>query len=124
MKTEHDIQNEIRLALSNAGFFTERINVGSGFLINGKLMAKIKARCPELRPELDKVQYFSTGAVNGRSDLSAIKDGKIYFIEVKDDKGRPSKDQIHFIKIMTERYGCGAGIARSVEDAKRICEIS
>lgn len=122
MKTEHDIQNEIRLALSKEGFFTERINVGSGYLIDKNLMERIKRYCPQLKAELEKVPYFNTGAVKGRSDLSAIKDGKISFIEVKNEKGRPSAEQINFIKQMQTRYGCRAGVARSVEQALQIVE--
>ena len=120
MQSEHDIQNEIRLALSERGYFTERINVGSGYLIDKKLMERIKRLCPVLRTELDKVPYFSTGAVKGRSDLSAIKDGRISFVEVKNEVGRPSAEQLNFIKQMQTRYGCRAGIARSVEDALEI----
>ena len=121
MKSEHDIQSEIRLALSEQGYFTERINVGSGYLIDKPLMEKIKRYCPDwLREELEKVPYFSTGAVKGRSDLSAIKDGGISFIEVKNEKGRPTAEQLNFIKQMQTRYGCRAGIARNVEDALEI----
>ena len=123
VKSEHDIQNEIRLALSEQGYFTERINVGSGYLIDKLLMEKIKRFCPDwLREELEKVPYFSTGAVKGRSDLSAIKDGKIAFVEVKNEKGKPTAEQLNFIKQMQTRYGCRAGIARSIEDALKIVE--
>ena len=122
VKSEHDTQNEIRLALSEHGYYTERINVGSGYLIDKKLMERIKRLCPVLRAELDKVPYFSTGAVKGRSDLSAIKDGRISFIEVKSEVGRPSAEQLNFIKQMSTLYGCRAGIARSVEDALSIVE--
>lgn len=118
--TEMDILRSIRLALSEQGYFTERVNVGSGYLIDKTLMEKIKRLCPVLRAELDKVPYFSTGAVKGRSDLSAIKDGKISFIEVKTEIGRPTPEQLNFIKQMQARYGCRAGIARSVSDALEI----
>ena len=49
MKSEHDIQSEIRLSLSKKGYFTERINVGSGYLIDKPLMERIKRLCPVLR---------------------------------------------------------------------------
>ena len=122
VKTEHDIQSEIRLALSEQGYFTERINVGSGYLIDRKLMERIKSLCPALRSELNKVPYFNTGAVKGRSDLSAIKDGRISFVEVKTEVGKPTAEQLNFIKQMQTRYGCRAGIARSVEEALEIVE--
>ncbi len=121
--TEMDILRSIRLSLSEHGYFTERINVGSGYLIDKILMDKIKRVCPPaLKAELDKVPYFSTGAVKGRSDLSAIKDGRISFVEVKTDTGRPTNEQLNFIKQMQTRYGCRAGIARSVSDALNIVE--
>lgn len=119
--TEHDIQSAIRLKLSEMGYYTERINVGAGYLIPKKLMDKLKRSVSsELRVQLDKIPYFTTGAVKGRSDLSAIKDGKITFIEVKTELGVACDEQLNFIKTMRERYGCTADIARSVEDAVRI----
>ena len=39
---EHDIQNEIRLKLSELGYYTERINVGAGYLIPKQLMDRLK----------------------------------------------------------------------------------
>ena len=118
--TEHDIQNAIRLELSKRGYMTERINVGSGFLVPSRLFSKVKLYCPKFRKELDNVQYFNSGAIQGRSDLDVIKDGRIYFIEVKDETGRPRPDQIKFIETVSSRYGCPAGIARSVDDALKI----
>lgn len=121
MSKEHDIQNEIRLELSRLGYYTERINVGAGFLIPKQLMDRLKRKAPpEFRAELDKLPYFTTGAVKGRSDLSAIKDGRITFIEVKTETGTASDEQLNFIQQMSKRYGCNAGIARSVHDALRL----
>lgn len=118
---EHSIQNAIRLKLSEMGYYTERINVGAGYLIPKKLMDELKRAAPsDLRAQLYKIPYFTTGAAKGRSDLSAIKDGQITFIEVKTETGRTSDEQLNFINQMQSRYGCNAGIARSVEDAVRI----
>lgn len=119
---EHDIQNEIRLKLSELGYYTERINVGAGYLIPKSLMDKLKRSVPskQLKTALEKIPYFTTGAAKGRSDLSAIKDGRIIFIEVKTELGVASDEQLNFIEQMQSRYGCKAGIARSVEDAVRI----
>ncbi|MCQ2555477.1 MAG: VRR-NUC domain-containing protein [Clostridia bacterium] len=113
--TETDIMNNIRLELSERGYYTERTNVGKGYLVPTDVWNRIKHLIPE--SEQKKIRYFSTGAMVGRSDLSAIKDGKISFIEVKTDKGKPTKEQLNFIKVMKERYGCNAGIARSPEEA-------
>lgn len=120
--SEHDIQNSIRLKLSEMGYFTERVNVGSGYLIPKPLYDKLMnhLRHHPLGDELAKIRFFNTGAVKGRSDLSAIKDGKISFIEVKNETGKPSSEQLNFIKQMREKYGCNAGIARSPEEAVNI----
>lgn len=121
--TEADVQNSIRLKLSELGYYTERINVGSGYLVPKELMDEIKRICPPaLKAKLDKISYFSTGAVKGRSDLSAIKDGRISFLEIKNEISRPSAEQLKFIEVMQSRYGCRAGIARSVSDALAIVE--
>lgn len=102
IKTEHDVQNEIRLALSEQGYCVFRINSG-----------KVKT---------DDGRWFDVGVPKGFSDLLAIRNGKAYFIEVKNEVGRPTDEQINFIKQMQTRYGCRAGIARSVEDALSIVE--
>ena len=119
--TEHDIQSAIRQELSGVEYYTERINVGARYLLPKQLMDRLKRAVPaDLRAQLEKIPYFTTGAVKGRSDLSAIKDGRIAFIEVKTEIGVASDEQLNFIGQMQNRYGCKAGIARSVEDAVRI----
>lgn len=100
MRSEHDIQSEIRLALSAEGYCVFRVNSGKVKMADGR--------------------WFETGVPKGFSDLFAVKDGKISFIEVKNEIGRPSAEQIKFIEVMRNRYGCRAGIARSVEDALKI----
>lgn len=102
VRLEHDIQNEIRLALSARGYCVFRINSGKVKTADGR--------------------WFDVGVPKGFSDLLAIKDGKAYFIECKAEHGRPSAEQLNFIKQMQTRYGCRAGIARSVEDALGIVE--
>ena len=99
--TEHDIQNSIRLELSRLGFVTFRVNVGKVKLQDGR--------------------WFDTGLPKGFSDLIAIMDGKVYFLEVKTSKGRASKEQLNFIEQMKAR-GCKAGIVRSVDDAIELCK--
>lgn len=102
MVSEHDRQNEIRLALSERGYCVFRINSGKVKMADGR--------------------WFDVGVPKGFSDLVAIKDGKVAFLEIKTDTGRPTAEQINFIKQMQTRYGCRAGIARSVEDALSIVE--
>ena len=100
MVSEHDIQNEIRLALSERGYCVFRINSGKVKMADGR--------------------WFDVGVPKGFSDLMAIKEGRAFFIECKNEIGRPSAEQLNFIKQMQTRYGCRAGIARSVEDALKI----
>lgn len=100
---ETDLMNEIRLDLSEKGFATFRANVGKVKLLDGR--------------------WFDTGLPKGFSDLFAIKDGKIYFIETKVKPNKPTKEQLNFLAVMNDRYKCRGGVAYSVEDAERICGV-
>ena len=97
MKSEHDIQNEIRVALSKDCIIF-RVNVGTCYTKDGK--------------------FFKTGVPKGFSDLFGVRktDGKAIFIEVKNAKGRPSEEQLNFIEKMRS-VNAIAGICRSVDDA-------
>ena len=100
--TEHDIQSAIRLKLSELGFCVFRANVGKFRTKDGR--------------------WFDTGLPRGFSDLFAVKNGMVYFIEVKSKSGTIRPEQERFLAVMTGKYGCKAGIARSVEDAVRIVQ--
>lgn len=95
--SEHDLQNLIRMKLTNLGYCVFRANVGKIRLSDGR--------------------WFDTGLPKGFSDLFVVKDGKIYFMEIKTEKGKPTKEQLNFINTMESIYNCPAGICRSVEDA-------
>lgn len=95
MGSEHDLQNAIRLELSKMGFTVFRANVGKVKLSDGR--------------------WFDTGLPKGFSDLFSIKDGKIYFFEVKIKPNKPTKEQLNFIEQMKLR-GCVAGVVYSMED--------
>ena len=77
--TEHDIQNSIRMKLSELGYCVFRVNVGR----------------------------FKT------------QDGRVYFLEVKTETGKASPEQLNFLAVMRDRYGCVTSIVRSVDDAVR-----
>ena len=97
MKTEHTIQNEIRVALTENGYTVFRANVGKVKTVDGR--------------------WFDTGLPKGHPDLYGFRpDGKIFYIEVKNANGRVRLEQKQFIKKVKAR-GALAGIARSVEDA-------
>ncbi len=97
---EKDIQNEIRLAL-NPYAVVFRINVGTFMSETGRMV--------------------STGVPRGFSDLFGVRksDGKAFFIEVKNEKGRTSKYQDNFLEQM-KKNGAIVGVARSGEEAIRI----
>jgi hypothetical protein len=106
-KSEHRIQDEIRLALSEYGIV---LRLNSGKFWQGKRVWSNEFQqyvLINLRP----IQ----GCPPGTSDLLFIG-SDIAFIECKDDKGKARTDQEKFIKIM-HSYGHKAGVARSVEDA-------
>jgi hypothetical protein len=54
-------------------------------------------------------------ALKGVSDIILIKNKKVYFIEIKTNRGTLSKDQIHF-KTLCEKNGVNYFVARSVDD--------
>lgn len=97
MNSEHDTQNMIRLKLSELGYAVFRINSGKVRMADGR--------------------WFDTGVPKGFSDLLACKNGRAYFLEVKTLTGKASPEQLKFIATMRDRYGCVAGIVRSVEEA-------
>ena len=97
--TEHSIQNAIRLRLSELGFCVFRANVGRFQTKDGR--------------------WFDTGLPKGFSDLFAVKNGRVYFLEVKTETGKVRPEQVQFLAVMRDRYGCVAEIVRSVEDAVR-----
>lgn len=92
--TETDLQNQIRIALSPYGVVI-RQNTGNFELKDGRRIV-----C----------------GVKGLSDLQFIGHNRVAFIEVKTPTGKPSQEQLNFIKRMRS-LGHSAGIARSVEDA-------
>ena len=117
--TEHNIQNEIRLAvgkeLPHVRLF--RANVGKGW--TGRVASKTFE-------ELVLVDYrvFTTGLPKGTPDLIGFKtlpDGKAQFafIEVKKPGGRVRPEQEQMIKFLLERGAIG-GIAHSAEEALEI----
>lgn len=101
--TEHDLQNQIRMALSDRDFCSFRTNVGKLLLPDGR--------------------WFDTGLPKGHPDLYAVRNGRIYYIEVKVKPNKPSKEQVHFLETMHDRYGCPGVVAYSVDDALKICEV-
>ena len=103
MQSEHEIQSSIMVAVSAAGHHIFRTNVGSVKMADGR--------------------YFSTGLPPGYPDLTGYRkqDNQIFFLEIKNAKGRPRPDQIRFHQQLM-RDGVIHGISRSVEDALKIID--
>ena len=102
---EQEIQNNIRVAVSKNNCTIFRANVG-----------KVKT---------EDGRWFDSGLPQGFPDLFGFRhsDGKIFFIECKNEKGRPRKDQIRFHEFLTGKNMIH-GIARSPEDALKIINAS
>lgn len=98
---EQTIQNNIRVALSRNNCTVFRTNVGKVRTADGR--------------------FFDTGLPKGHPDLYGFKNdnGKVFYIEVKNEKGRPRKEQVQFHKFLT-KHNIIHGIARSEEDALKI----
>ena len=111
-KSEHRIQQEIQIDLSQHGIV---LRLNSGKFWQGKRVWSNEFNqyvLINLRP----VQ----GCPEGTPDLLFLgENNNVAFIECKDDKGTTREKQKKFIEIM-HRYGIKAGVARSVEDALRI----
>ncbi|WP_019132671.1 VRR-NUC domain-containing protein [Peptoniphilus obesi] len=69
-------------------------------------------------------RFINTGLPKGFPDLFGFrkKDGKMFFIEVKNIKGRLSREQKLFGQEM-QKQKVLYGVARSIEDAYKILEI-
>ena len=108
---EHKIQDEIRLELSKYGIVL-RLN-------SGKFWQGLRVWSKEFNQYVLINMRPVIGCPKGTSDLLFIGENKVAFIECKDDKGRPSEEQLNFIEAV-RGLGHRAGIARSPEDAVEI----
>lgn len=99
MKKETDIQNRIRVALSEAGCIVHRCNTGTFYTKDGRAV--------------------KIGEV-GHSDLYGHRpDGKAFYLEVKTPIGQATREQIDFAEAMY-RTGAIVGFVRTVEDAVKV----
>lgn len=101
MNKETIIQNNIRLGCNDIAVLF-RANVG---------VFKVGDR------------YISTGLPKGFPDLFGIRksDGKFVAIEVKTAKGKLREEQKLLLNMLKEN-GAVAGVARSVDDARKIID--
>lgn len=114
-KSEHEIQNEIRLALSSKDSIVFRTNAGTfyrGEMVYSKEFKSMVLLSPRRVDGLPK----------GFSDLVYFtKGGKTAFIECKNADGKLREEQKIFIDRMRD-LGFVAGVARSAEEAKLLCQ--
>ena len=100
MVSEQVIQNQIRIALSDAGYVNFRVNVGKVRLKDGR--------------------WFDTGLPVGHSDIYGFRpDGQVFYIEVKKPGGRIRPEQKVFLENV-KKLGALCGVARSPEEALEI----
>ena len=102
-ESEHTIQKQIQVALSQHKCSVFRTNVGKVLLKDGR--------------------WFDTGLPQGFPDLMGFRwvDNQFFCIEVKSKTGKPSDDQIRFHNMLVS-HNIIHGIARSVQDALMIVD--
>lgn len=116
--TEHELMNEIQVAVSAAGHKIFRVNVGEGWLYRQRPSAGT------VEFENARARWFKTGVPAGYSDLSGCTNtGKAVFIEVKTATGKPTEQQCCFLLAMLAA-GANAGIAHSTAEALAICDMT
>lgn len=129
---EQDIQAAIRVAISEHGSRSFRINVGIAWTGN-KIIKHSDGSLTiyDPRPFATFGSTDETKKLKGFSDLLIVvpkiitsnmigkKLATIAFIEVKTKTGRPSPEQLGFIEQM-QALGCKAGMARNPEQAIEI----
>lgn len=127
---EHVVQNEIRIALGRDAVLF-RNNVGQTWA--GK-STQFKRRClVPVEPGdvlVHNARPLHAGLCKGSSDLIGWRSITITpdmvgqqiavfcAVEVKDGRGRPTKEQVHFINTLIKAGGLGC-VAWNVEDAKK-----
>lgn len=101
--------------------------------IQAQIMQALSWRCIVFRANVAKFKFknndgsdrwVSTGLPKGFPDLFGFrkKDGKMFFIEVKNAKGRLSKDQKIFAAWIKD-FDVLYGVARSIDEALEIVEV-
>lgn len=113
MATEHDIQDAIRIALSENGGLCFRCNAGEFW--QGR-----RVYSPAYKQDILLDIRAVKGLPKGFTDLLYISPGgKVAFIEVKKPGGKVRPEQVKFIE-RVRSMGFRAGIAHNIEEAKEI----
>jgi len=128
---EQDIQKEIQLGISSLNIGTSfRINVGIGWTGN-KITKNSNGSITIMNPRPFATFGSQTKNLKGFSDLLVVvpvivtqdmigkKLAMACFIEVKTQTGKPTQEQVNFLRQMSD-LGCPSGVARSFEDVVKI----
>ncbi|MCK5563716.1 MAG: VRR-NUC domain-containing protein [Planctomycetes bacterium] len=107
-KPEIDIQNEIRIALADAGTMNWRNNTGALKDRDGRLVRY--GLCP------GSSDIIGIKKIKITEDMVGQEIGRFVAIEVKTLKGKASEDQEKFLHLV-RKHGGLAGVARSEEEA-------
>lgn len=111
--TEHDIQDAIRIALSENDGLCFRCNAGEFW--QGR-----KVYSPAYKQDILIDIRAVKGLPKGFTDLLYVSPyGRVAFIEVKAPGGKIRSEQIKFIE-RVRSMGFRAGIAHNIEEAKEI----
>ena len=112
MTSERDIQTKILLELSRGDTRLFRINAGTAW--QGIVIEHTRDRLVLAHPRAVRL------AAPGVSDLIGwASGGRFAAVEVKASRGRVTDEQAAFIDLV-RRSGGLAGVARSVEEARKI----
>lgn len=129
---EGPIQDDVQLAVSEAGGVTFRQNVGLGW--QGDVIRIKTASVVKLYPGdlvIRNARPLHAGLIKGSSDLIGWRSipvsslppdsvvAQFVAVEVKTNTGESSPEQRHFVK-MVQQAGGLAGVARSSEDVYRM----
>lgn len=131
-KSEHDIQTQIRINISENKIRSFRINVGIGWSGNDiKHHSNGSITITDARPFATFGSVDETKKLKGFSDLFCVVPvvvtpemlgqtiGVAGFVEVRSLTGKPSKNQLDFINQM-KSLGARAGVARNPDYALKI----
>ena len=69
-----------------------------------------------------RVTLHKMGMLSGIPDICILANNTCYFLEVKNETGKPSKQQLIIHRVLTEK-GYKVAIVRSVEDVKTILVV-
>ena len=129
---EQGIQNLIRIFMSGIGVVNWRNNTGTGWVGKAKnIRTHCTVACEPGDVVIKNARPLRSGLCKGSSDIIGITPvfitqahigrtlGVFSAIEVKSKTGKPSADQLNFLRVV-EKAGGFAGIARSNDDIEVI----